>query len=86
MKWEDVRNQYPDQWIVFEALQAHTDQDTRYVDELAVIDRFSDSRDAMRRHHELHKANLTREYYFFHTSRVELQIIERKWSGIRGLR
>ena len=86
MKWENVREQYPDRWVVFEALAAHTEEDTRFVDELAVIDLFMEGRDAMKRQHELHKAHPTREYYFFHTSRENLNIVERNWAGIRGFR
>lgn len=84
MKWEDVRKQYLEQWVVFEALSAHTDHDIRHIDDLAVIDCFSEARDAMKRQHELHKRSPEREYYFFHTSRDSLDIMERPWTGIRG--
>lgn len=86
MKWEDVRRQYAEKWVVFEALSAHTDQDICHIDDLAVIECFSNSRDAMGRQHELHKRNPGREYYFFHTSRETLDVIERPWVGIRGTR
>lgn len=85
VKWDDARKQYPEQWVVFEALLAHTEQNTRHVDDMAVIDCFSEGRDAMKRQHELHKGNPEREFYFFHTSRTVLDIIERPWAGIRGV-
>lgn len=85
MLWEEVRKSYPDQWVVFEALEAHSNNDYRIVDELAVIDSFDDSMEAFRRHNELHKQKPNRELYFFHTSRLKLDIREKKWTGLRKI-
>ena len=39
MKWSDVRLAYPDQWLVVEALAAHTTADSyRVPDNLAVLE------------------------------------------------
>ena len=39
MKWPEVRNAHPDQWVVIEALEAHTTPDRqRVLDRLAVVD------------------------------------------------
>lgn len=86
MKWAEVRRQFPEQWVGLEALQAHTDDHVRQLDDLAVIDSFANGREALKRQHELHQENPMREYYFFHTSRPSVQVIERRWSGIRGAR
>jgi hypothetical protein len=48
-----------------------------------VIDKFDDSREAMRRCSELHRLNPPREYCFFHTSRPALVARER-YVGVRG--
>jgi len=37
MKWNDVRNIYPDQFVKFEVLKSHVVEDKEYVDEIAVI-------------------------------------------------
>ena len=37
MKWNDVRNIYPDQFVKFEVLKSHVAEDKEYVDEIAVI-------------------------------------------------
>ncbi len=29
MKWQDVRKQYPDTWLLIEALEAHTTEEKR---------------------------------------------------------
>lgn len=85
MLWEDVRKAYPDKWVVFEAIEAHSDSNYRIVDDIAVIDSFEDSMDAFRRHNELHKQKPNRELYFFHTSREDLEIREKKWTGLRKI-
>lgn len=69
MLWEEVRNAYPNKWVVFEAIEAHSDHNYRIVDDIAIIDSFNDSMDAFHRHTELHRQKPNRELYFFHTSR-----------------
>lgn len=83
MLWKEVRLAYPNKWVVFEALQAHSENNYRIVDDLAIIDTFDDSMEAFRRHDELHKQQPNRELYFFHTSRQNLDIHEQKWIGMR---
>jgi hypothetical protein len=39
MKWFEIRNTYPDQWLVVEALEAHTRADNRrHIERLAVVE------------------------------------------------
>jgi hypothetical protein len=84
MIWPEVRQAYSNQWLVIEALEAHTTPDTRrHIDRIAVIDRCSDGDDAMEKSHRFHQQYPTREFYFVHTSREELDIRERQWLGIR---
>lgn len=85
MLWEEVKKAYPDKWVVFEAIEAHSENNFRIVDEIAVIDSFDNSMDAFRRHSELHKQKPNRELYFFHTSRKSLDIREKKWAGLRKI-
>lgn len=42
MKWEEVRNIYPNQFVKFEILKSHVDNETEYIDEIAVIDIIED--------------------------------------------
>lgn len=86
MKWQEIREQFPGQWLLVEATQAHSDGGKRIVDELIVVRTFSDSLDAMHEYGELHQQDPWREYYVFHTDRKELEIRERFWLGIRGRR
>jgi hypothetical protein len=38
MRWADVRSAHPDQWLVIEALEAHTENRRRVFDRIAVIE------------------------------------------------
>jgi len=84
MLWSDIRSTYPDQWLVIEALEAHTDpHNQRELDKIAIIETCADGNTAMARYRHLHAQYPFREFYFVHTSRQELDIRERQWVGIR---
>ena len=77
MRWEEVRVAHPDQWLVVEALDAHSENDQRIFDRVAVIDVCSDGRASMKRYAELRREHPHREFCFVHTSLVELKIRRR---------
>lgn len=84
MQWSEIRKAYPGQWLIIEALEAHTTHDNqRRLDKIAVIDHPADGRVAMQSYRQLHQQYPGREFYFVHTSREELDIRERQWLGIR---
>ena len=86
MHWPEIRATYPDQWLIVEALEAHTTPDShRHLDRLAVVEQCHDGSDAMKSYCSLHRRCPQRELYFVHTSREDLDIEERQWLGIRGL-
>jgi len=85
MQWSEARKAYPDQWLIIEAIQAHTTPDGRRIlDKIAIIERCKDGQAAMDSYRRLHQQYPTREFYFVHTSREELDIHERQWLGIRS--
>jgi hypothetical protein len=86
MKWKDIRRIYSHQWLLVEAIKAHSKADQRILDELAVVDIFADSVSAMQRYADLHQDAPARELYVFHTDREMLEITERRWLGIQGIR
>lgn len=84
MKWEDVKKGYLEQWVIIEAILAHSEGEKRIIDDLAIIDVFgNDNSKALRHYVELHRANKEREFYVVHTSRPELDITEKQWIGVR---
>lgn len=83
MKWETVRENYPDKWLLIEAIDAHSEDGKRVVDELSVLDTYDESKKALNDYKELHHKEPQRELYVAHSSKKSLEIIERKWLGIR---
>ncbi len=76
MVWSEVRQAYHNQWLIIEALKAHTTPDTkRHLEHIAVVEMGSSGGDAMQRYRRFHQQFPARE---------TLDIRERKWLGIRG--
>ena len=83
MQWQDIRKKYPEQWLIIEAFEAHTEDNQRCLDQIAVIELCADGATAYARYYQLHKQHPLREFYFVHTAREVLDIRERQWLGIR---
>jgi len=81
MDWQVIREHYPQQWLLLEAIKAHSTANKRVLEQLAVVGAFPDSVSAMRGYTELHREDPERELYVFHTSRDELDVTERQWLG-----
>ena len=84
MKWQQIREQYPNQWLLIQAISAHTTADQRILNEIAVVDTFADSVPALQRYQTLHHEAPQRELYVFHTDRKDLNVTERRWLGVRA--
>lgn len=84
MTWEDIKNAYPAQWVLIEAVKTHTEGEKRIVEQMDVIGSFADDGDkAFEKYIELHKIHKEREYYIYHTSNENLNIGIKKWLGVR---
>ncbi|QXE20702.1 hypothetical protein [Clostridium sp. 001] len=79
MKWEDVRNQYPNTFVKFEIVESHIEEDKEIVDEVAFIKPIKDGKEAMREHL---KCKIGQYVYSTVKNRVEIQLV--KYIGIRG--
>ena len=85
MQWSDVRQAYPNEWLIIEALEAETEAaHQRNLKRIAVIERCPDAGAAMQSYRRLHQQYPFREFYYVHTSREALDIRERAWVGIRS--
>ncbi len=83
MRWDEVRTSFPKQWVVAEALKAHSEEHRRVVEDLAVLAAFARSGDAMRRQLEIHRAEPSREILMAFTGWEKLEIEEILWAGVR---
>ena len=84
MNWKNIRKNYPGKWVLVEAIEARSESGKRILEQLAVLNAFPDSLAAMRDYKKIHKRSPGREFYVLHTDRQSLDILERRWIGIRG--
>lgn len=84
MQWQDIREHHPHQWLLVEALDAHSFAGERVIEDLAVVETYEDGMSAMHGYRELHRREPQRELYVLHTDREELEITELRWMGIRA--
>lgn len=82
-RWDEIRRQFPRQWLLVEAVAAHSSEGRRALDDIAVVDTFSDAGAALKSYQELHHRFPQRELYVVHTDREALDITEVTWLGIR---
>jgi len=83
MKWCEIRGQYPERWVLVEALKAESFNNKRNIYEMSVISDFEDSIEAWKGYKELHLKNRTRELYIFHTSKDNIEVEEQNFIGVR---
>lgn len=84
MPWQEIREHYPHQWLLLEAIKAHSSEGRRILESLAVLETYPNGLSAMRRYSELHGQAPHRELYVLHTDREVLEIEEVHWPGIRA--
>lgn len=83
MDWREVRERYPRQWLLVEAIEARSEGEKRVLEDLAVVQSFPDAKAAMDGYKELHRRDPQRELYVLHTDRDRLDISEVRWLGLR---
>jgi len=83
MRWFEVQQTYPDQWLVIEAVQAHSEAGQRILDKISIVETCPDGSEAFQRYRNWHQQYPEREFYYVHTSRDQLDIRERQWLGVR---
>lgn len=83
MKWTDVRNKYPNKWILIKVIEAKSENGLRIVENLEVLNTFERSQDALKEYSIKHKLNKSDEMYVYHSSKDSLKISERVWMGVR---
>ena len=75
MNWQELRQNYPSNWLVVEAIDAFTENNQRIIPNLRFIAAFgSDWQAAWDHYKSLHRADKDREYYVLHTDRESLDI------------
>jgi hypothetical protein len=80
MHWEEVCNIYPDQYVKLKILTSHTERNTKFVDDVALIRTIQDPKEATQ---ELLSSK--DGVIVSHTSNEELKIELRTLRGLRGV-
>lgn len=83
MTWQEARQQFPHQWLLFEAVQARTEQGQWVVDDLTAVRAYTSSADLLRDYYQMSEAEPERDIGFFHTDRERLDIAVQTWVGVR---
>ena len=83
MHWNEARKVYPNKWILFEAIDAHSEDGKRIVEEISIINVYDQGKEALREYADKHKKDKSREMYVYNTKNAELLIEERVWIGVR---
>ena len=75
MTWEEVRQRFPNRWIVVEAIGASTENRKQVIPQIAIAGVFSsDFYEAWNKYLELHQTAPDREFYPINTAREETDI------------
>lgn len=80
MKWEEVRNIFPNRFVKMQILQQHIDGDKRVIDEVAVIKEYEDEKEATK---ELVRTK--EDTIVYHTGKEKLEIEIKEIFGFRGI-
>ncbi|WP_281889155.1 hypothetical protein [Paenibacillus sp. YYML68] len=83
MKWSDITRIYPNRLVLIEALKATSQNRIRTIEEMSVVQEYSDSKEAWEGYKAYHKDDPSRELYIFHTSREIVEVVEEFFSGVR---
>ena len=83
MTWQQIRERYPESWLLVEAIEAHSEDGRRVLEELTVVQDYPSGEAAMRGYLDLHRRSPERELYVLHTDREVLDVDEREWLGLR---
>jgi hypothetical protein len=78
MLWSEVRKTYAGRWIVFESLKQHEEENKLVVEDLAIVEVFSDLNIAYKYYCNLHKQDKSRKLNIGDTRKESLEFkIER---------
>lgn len=78
MKWNDVRNNYPDKFVLFEIIHSTKAEDKEFVDDVKVIEVYDNGKDARK---AFIKKNPNQFVYSTKNETVEIEIL--RYVGIR---
>ncbi len=85
MTWQEIREQFPNQWVLVEALNSSSQNGYWTLEKMAVLNSFIDGEMALDDYEKIHDKQPLRDLAVLHTSRPQSKIAETHWLGIRSL-
>ncbi|PKM85989.1 MAG: hypothetical protein CVU87_13515 [Firmicutes bacterium HGW-Firmicutes-12] len=79
MKWEEVREIYPDRFVKIQILKSHIKDNVRYIDDMEVVQSFNDEKEATR---EL--VRTMDNTLVYHTGKEKIEVLIKPIFGYRG--
>ncbi|MBA9083834.1 hypothetical protein FHR92_000277 [Fontibacillus solani] len=49
MRWDEVQERFPNEWVVLEATKAYSKEGQRFIEEMSVIDSYEESTQTLKR-------------------------------------
>lgn len=83
MTWKEIRDRFPGQWLLVEAHEAHSENEERILDDLAVVSAFPSGGSAFDEYRKRHREEPAKELYVLHTDRESPEIRESRWLGLQ---
>lgn len=84
MKWSEICNHYPHRFVLVEAIKASSKNRKRTLEEITVVEDYDASTKSLDGYKRYPKESPEREFYIFHTSKENVDVVEEYFSGIRG--
>ncbi len=80
MTWEEVKKNYPNQYVLLEELKTHIENNIKIVDDVSIILTIQDPKEATK---EL--VNARPGTMVYHTAKDRIEVLIRKSAGFRGV-
>jgi hypothetical protein len=80
MKWQEVRDLYPNQFVLLKILKYHTIENKRYIDDMAVVKAINDPKEATKL-----LTNGEADDLVYHTKNEEIIVKIKNLRAFRGL-
>lgn len=84
MLWSEVCKDFPNSWVVVEALSSHQVEDEKTIDEVMVLDAYPDSAKAWQRYKQVKQLKPQGDFLIASTINDALKVKVQRWVGIRG--
>ncbi|AMV12263.1 hypothetical protein GT3570_15210 [Geobacillus thermoleovorans] len=84
MRWAEIRQTYPNQFVLVEAVSACSQHGKRMIEDMAVVGCYEHVSEAWSSYKQQHRTFPEKELYIFHTSNERIEVEERYFIGARG--